>query len=90
VKEEEIAAIGLSIKRWITMHGIALNVNPKLEHFSLINPCGFSDRTATSMSRLLARQIDIADVTQRLVAHFSAVFNIPTEWGSNLFIEGLP
>jgi len=86
VEEEEIAAIGLSIKRWITMHGIALNVNPNLEHFCLINPCGFSDRTATSMARLLSREIEMAEVTRRLVAHFSDVFDAQIEWGLSTLI----
>jgi lipoate-protein ligase B len=71
VKNEEIAAIGLSVKRWITMHGIALNVNSNLEHFCLINPCGFTDRTATSISKLLSKNIPIEEVTERLIAHFS-------------------
>jgi lipoate-protein ligase B len=82
VKDEEIAAIGLSIKRWITMHGIALNVNPNLGHFSLINPCGFPDRRATSMARLLSRDVPMEEVSQRLIAHFSDVFNARMEWDS--------
>jgi lipoate-protein ligase B len=82
VKEAEIAAIGLSVKRWITMHGIALNVNSNLGHFCLINPCGFSDRSATSMARLLGREIAMEEVSQRLVTHFSEVFGIPVEFRS--------
>jgi lipoate-protein ligase B len=79
VKNEEIAAIGLSVKKWITMHGIALNVNSKLEHFCLINPCGFADRTATSMAKLLSREIAMAEVIPRLIAHFSEVFGFNIE-----------
>jgi lipoate-protein ligase B len=90
VNGEEIAAIGLSIKRWITMHGIALNVNPNLEHFSLINPCGFSDRKATSMARLLARDVPMEEVTPRLIAHFSDVFSAHIEWGSDILVGSLP
>jgi lipoate-protein ligase B len=81
VKDAEIAAIGLSIKRWITMHGIALNVNSNLEHFGLINPCGFTNRTAISMARLLGRELAIEEVSQRLVAHFSDVFGMAIEFG---------
>jgi lipoate-protein ligase B len=84
VKEAEIAAIGLSVKRWITMHGIALNVNSNLEHFGLINPCGFTDRTATSMARLLGREIAIEEVAQHLVTHFSEVFGFNIEYGGQL------
>jgi lipoate-protein ligase B len=90
VKEAEIAAIGLSVKRWITMHGIALNINSNLEHFTLINPCGFTDRTATSISRLLGWEIAMAEVTQRLVAHFSDVFNVNVEWGSGTLTGSRP
>ncbi len=86
VKNEEIAAIGLSIKRWITMHGIALNVDPELEHFSLINPCGFSDRKATSISKLLSQNVPMEEVIYRLIAHFSDVFNVHIEWDSDILV----
>jgi lipoate-protein ligase B len=76
VGNREIAAIGLRLKKWITMHGFALNVNTELEHFSLINPCGFSDRTATSISRLLGREVALEAVTERLLAHFAEIFCI--------------
>lgn len=90
VNGEEIAAIGLSIKRWITMHGIALNVNPDLEHFSLINPCGFSDRKATSMAELLSEDVPMGEVVTRLIAHFSDVFNVRIEWGSDILAGSHP
>jgi len=51
----KIAAIGLSASRWITMHGLALNINPDLSHFSKIVPCGIADRTVTSLELELAR-----------------------------------
>jgi len=79
VKGEEIAAIGLRIKRWGTMHGFALNVNTDLEKFSLINPCGCSDIKATSCSRLLSREVLMEEVTTVLLAHFSEVFNFQME-----------
>jgi len=83
VGKEEVAAIGLSVRRWVTMHGFALNVNPNLKHFSFINPCGFSDRKATSMSQLLGREMPMEAVTKRLVAHFSEVFDTLIEMGSS-------
>ena len=86
VNGEEIAAIGLSVRRWITMHGIALNVNPNLEHFSLINPCGFSDRKATSMARLLYQDVPMADVVPRLITHFSDVLNVHIELDSDILV----
>ncbi len=77
----EIAALGLSVRRWITMHGFALNVNTKLDHFSLINPCGFANKTATSMARLLGHKLPKDEVTQRLLAHFAEVFEVELKFG---------
>ncbi len=87
VKDEEIAAIGLRIIRWVSMHGFALNVNPDLKHFSLINPCGFSDRKATSMANLLGQEISMATVAERLLAHFAQVFDRRLKWGSDILQE---
>jgi lipoate-protein ligase B len=81
VGNEEIAAIGLSIRRWVTMHGFALNVSPNLEHFSYINPCGFPDRRATSISQVLGHEVAMDEVTDRLLAHFSEVFDITMKEG---------
>ena len=77
VNEEEIAAIGLSIRRWVSMHGFALNINIDLRHFSFINPCGFSDRRATSMSKILGSDVPIGEVTKSLIFHFCDVFDFP-------------
>ena len=87
VKEKQVAAIGLSIKRWVTMHGFALNVNPNLEHFSLINPCGFSNRRATSISQLLACDVPTEVVIERLLVNFSEVFNTKVELKKDRFIR---
>ena len=70
----EIAALGLSVRKWITMHGFALNVNTDLDHFSLINPCGFTNKTATSMARLLGRELPNEEVLERLLDRFAEVF----------------
>lgn len=77
VNEEEIAAIGLSVKKWVSMHGFALNINIDLEHFSFINPCGFSDRGATSMSKILGRNIPTEGVMKRLIYNFYNIFDFP-------------
>lgn len=75
INNEEIGAIGIRIRRWITMHGFSLNVRPNLEHFSLINPCGFSDRRATSMSKILSQDVPVELVLRTLIARFSDVFD---------------
>jgi lipoate-protein ligase B len=74
VKGEEIGAIGLSVKKWVSMHGFALNVNTDLDHFAFINPCGFSDKRATSMSKLIGRRISIEEVADHLKLHFCDTF----------------
>ena len=52
VAEDKIAAIGIRIRRWVTLHGIALNVDPDLSHFTGILPCGISEHGVTSLHAL--------------------------------------
>lgn len=87
VQNEEIAAIGIAVKKWVSMHGFALNVNTDLKPFSLINPCGFSNRRATSMSEILSQELPITNVIELLLAHFSQVFDAKIEWGSDKLTE---
>ncbi|MGD0489420.1 MAG: lipoyl(octanoyl) transferase LipB [Syntrophorhabdales bacterium] len=76
VKQEELGAIGISVRKWVTMHGFALNVTTDLQHFSLINPCGFTDRQATSMAACISRDVSMESVRMRLQGHFASVFNV--------------
>ena len=71
---QKIAAIGVRIARWITSHGFALNVNADLSYFDLIVPCGIRDRGVTSLADRLGRPVDVAEVEERLIAHFANVF----------------
>lgn len=75
VGNEKIAAIGVRIARWITSHGFALNVNTDLDYFKMIVPCGISDKGVTSLSRLLGRQLPLADVARIVSAQFATVFD---------------
>ena len=77
VDGEEIAAIGLSLRNWVSMHGFALNINVDLEHFSFVNPCGFSDRRVTSMSKILGSHVPMHEATNSLITHFCRVFDFP-------------
>ncbi len=79
VNEEQIASIGLSIRKWITMHGFALNVKPKLGHFLNINPCGILGQKATSIVEILAKNISMETVTKKLINFFSEVFDVQVE-----------
>ncbi|MFC1728993.1 lipoyl(octanoyl) transferase LipB [candidate division KSB1 bacterium] len=74
VNGEKIAAIGVKVSRWITMHGFALNVNTNLDHFNYIVPCGISGRHMTSMKKILDRTVSLRDTAQRISFHFCSVF----------------
>jgi lipoyl(octanoyl) transferase len=51
----KVAAIGIGTHRWVTFHGVALNVNPKMDHFQLIVPCGITDKPVTTLAALLGK-----------------------------------
>lgn len=74
-REEKIAAIGVRISRWITSHGFALNVATNLRHFQLIVPCGIADRGVTSITRVLNRDVPMAEVEDAVIAGFAQVFS---------------
>ncbi len=67
---EKICAIGIRIIKNITMHGIALNVNTNLSYFDFINPCGFTDKGATSMSKELKTNVNIDEVKKIIKQKF--------------------
>lgn len=71
----KIAAIGIAVKRRVTMHGFALNVDPDLSHFDLINPCGLS-QPVTSMARLLRRPVLLEEVGGTLARAFAEHFQV--------------
>ena len=73
---EKIAAIGVRISRWVTMHGFALNVNTDLSYFERIIPCGIFHRGVTSMQRLMGREVPISGVSRHIVEHFERVFGV--------------
>ena len=74
VGAEKIGAVGVRISRWITSHGIALNVNTELDYFRLIVPCGITDRGVTSLARLAGGSPLASDVEKSFVRHFMDVF----------------
>lgn len=77
----KICAIGVHLSRWVTMHGFALNVNTDLDYFSHIVPCGIADpqKTVTSMSALLGRQIPLDEVADAVAVEFASVFQLSLE-----------
>lgn len=74
-RERKICAIGVRVSRFVTMHGLALNINTNLNYFGHINPCGFSDKGVTSMQRELGGEVNLGEVKQRLKGHFASRFN---------------
>ncbi len=72
--EAKIGAIGVRISRWITSHGFAFNVTTDIDFFNLIVPCGIADRGVTSLSEETGRPVATAEVEDRFVDHFAAVF----------------
>lgn len=69
--ERKVAAIGVAVKSWITYHGFSLNVNPDLNHFSGIVPCGITDGTVTSLEREMKTVPSLDEVKKKLACHFS-------------------
>lgn len=76
VGTRKIAAIGVAIRHWVTMHGFALNVAPCLEHFGLIIPCGIADKGVTSLTQILGRPVALEEVRPGLIQHFGEVFGL--------------
>jgi len=72
-REDKIAAIGVRLRRWVTFHGISLNVDPDLEHFSGIVPCGVTQHGVTSLVDL-GQLVSLADVDMALKSTFDEVF----------------
>lgn len=74
--EDKIAAIGIRLKKWVSLHGLALNVAPDLDHFSGIVPCGIAGHGVTSLADL-GRPATMADVDAALARNFAGVFGPP-------------
>ena len=60
----KVAAIGVRVSRKVTMHGFALNLHPDMTYFEMMNPCGITDRTVTSVSDLVGRRVSQADAAR--------------------------
>jgi lipoyl(octanoyl) transferase len=76
VRGAKVAAIGVKVARWVTMHGFAFNVNTDLSYFQNIVPCGISDKPVTSLGLLLGRQVDFKEVVDRVRKDFEHVFGL--------------
>jgi lipoyl(octanoyl) transferase len=73
---KKIAAIGIAVKNgWITMHGFALNVNPDMNHFTMIVPCGITDKGVTSMAEKLGSPVDRRALQKKLIRQYAKIFD---------------
>ncbi len=73
-RARKIMAIGIKVSRYITMHGIAFNVNTDLHYFNFIVPCGIANKDVTSLQRELGRDIDMQEVKVKFESYFQEFF----------------
>jgi len=78
-KTRKICAIGVKASRFITMHGFAFNVNTDLRFFNYINPCGFTDKSVTSLQKELGMEMNFEAVSVQVFDKMKEVFGFETE-----------
>jgi len=71
---DKIASIGVTIKRWVSFHGFALNYGTDLKYFDLMDPCGLVGKKMTSMTKILGREISREELAEKIILHFKEVF----------------
>ena len=72
---KKICAFGIRASRWVTMHGFCLNVNPNLDYFKNIIPCGISDKGVTSIYQLKNEEVDLNNLKSDLLRNFKKAFD---------------
>jgi len=74
--QRKICAIGVKVSRHVSMHGFAMNINTNLDYFNYINPCGFVDKSVTSLQKELGHEMDFEEVKAKVKTHLKRVFNL--------------
>ena len=74
--ERKICAMGIKVSRWVTMHGLALNVNTDLSYFEGIIPCGINNKGVTSINNELSQKVDLKKVREIMIKNFEKKFNV--------------
>lgn len=72
----KICAMGVKTSRWVTMHGLALNVNTDLSYFGHIIPCGIDDKAVTSINHELGESVNMSEVENKLLGHIADLFEM--------------
>ena len=76
VSNRKVAALGIKVSWWVSMHGFSVNVNPDLSMYDGIVPCGISDRKVTSLEEILGGPVLIEEVEKNLIRHLGDVFEM--------------
>jgi lipoyl(octanoyl) transferase len=74
IENRKIAAIGIKVTRWITMHGFAFNVNTDLSLYNGIIPCGITNKEVTSLNKELNTKVDLSEVKSKILNHTKEIF----------------
>ncbi|MDX2495454.1 MAG: lipoyl(octanoyl) transferase LipB [Desulfuromusa sp.] len=74
VEGRKICSFGIALKKWVSSHGIALNINNSLDTFAMIVPCGQPSEVVTSLSKELGQSVDMAKAKNRFIGYFCAAF----------------
>jgi lipoyl(octanoyl) transferase len=74
VGDKKITAIGIAIKKWVTMHGFAFNINTDLEHFNWIVPCGMENSKMTSLEVVTGKQYDLEQIKPKIIEKIKEIF----------------
>ncbi len=80
-EEKKICAIGVSARKWVTYHGLSLNVDMDLRPFSEVIPCGLIGKGVTSLAEATGRNVDISDAETAVAAAFGEVYGASMEIG---------
>lgn len=76
VNGRKVCSIGVAVRKWISYHGFALNVDPDMSHFALINPCGLASEQITSIARLIGWAPEMSEVRESCARAFARVFGV--------------
>lgn len=74
IEARKICAMGVKSSRWVTMHGLGFNVNSDLRYFDHIIPCGISDKSVTSMANELGEEVDMKELSNKLLVNMANLF----------------